>query len=199
MTVLVFDLGNVLITVEKERTRDNLNAVRPGAGDRFVRLLRDRPEWEEYLETGRWTPDEFLRKAVTGLGGIVTEEKIARAYADIFRINDAAVSLLPELKKRYPLYLLSNTNAIHAERGFLEYPFLSNFDELIMSHQVGAVKPDPDIYRYVENRTGQPPEAHLLIDDLPENIRGALDRGWDGVRFTGYADLIKAFHRRGIL
>lgn len=199
MIVPVFDLGNVLITVEKERTADNLNTVRAGAGDQFIRLLRVHPEWERNLETGIWSSDEFLAAVSAALKEKVTAEDLARAYSDIFTLKNDVINLLPRLKERHSLYLLSNTNEIHVKYGFGGYPIFHFFDELIMSHRVGAAKPDPAIYRYVENRTGAPPEAHLLIDDLIENVRGAERCGWDALQFTGYDELLSALKSRGLI
>jgi len=52
------------------------------------------------------------------------------------------VALLPEIKKNYKLYLVSNTNSIHQKYGYQHYEFLKIFDKLFLSHEVGFVKPE---------------------------------------------------------
>ena len=69
---------------------------------------------------------------------------------------------------------------------------------MILSHEVGAAKPDRKIYEAVQNITGEKPEAHLFIDDIEENVDGARSLGWDGIQFTGYDNLISEFEKRNI-
>jgi FMN phosphatase YigB (HAD superfamily) len=49
-------------------------------------------------------------------------------YSKIFTVNEDVALLLPELKKKYKLILLSNTNEIHREYGWKDYSFLKYFD-----------------------------------------------------------------------
>jgi putative hydrolase of the HAD superfamily len=97
------------------------------------------------------------------------------------------------------LLLLSNTNSIHREYGWKDYDFLKYFDGLILSHEVGAVKPDEIIYLAVEKVSGFPSQEHIFIDDIPEYVKAAKNLGWDAIHFIGYDDLDDNFKNRGIL
>jgi putative hydrolase of the HAD superfamily len=92
---------------------------------------------------------------------------------------------LEKLKKRYSLYLLSNTNILHHEQfnsilfNQLQVTSLdSYFTKAYYSHQTGMRKPDNKIYEFVLNDAGIKAERTLFIDDLPENIATAQMLGF---------------------
>ena len=51
------------------------------------------------------------------------------------------------------------------------------FDAVVISAEVGLRKPDPAIYRLAAQRLGRPPEAIVLVDDLPGNLKPARAAG----------------------
>lgn len=77
---------------------------------------------------------------------------------------------------------LSNTNARHwqlfSDRDHPAYLPLEQFDYPLASQIIGRAKPDPDLYRFVEEGTGIAPPQILFFDDLPENVAAAAARGW---------------------
>ncbi|RKY58725.1 MAG: hypothetical protein DRP96_08020 [Candidatus Neomarinimicrobiota bacterium] len=75
------------------------------------------------------------------------------------------------------MILLSNTNDLHIRAVRLKTDILNEFDDLVLSYQVGTRKPDKAIYQKALNIAGQSPENCLFIDDLPENVRAARDVG----------------------
>ncbi|MCE9590319.1 MAG: HAD-IA family hydrolase [Planctomycetes bacterium] len=79
---------------------------------------------------------------------------------------------------------LSNTNGVHWEmmtRGDGPHRLpLHRLNYQFASHIIGAHKPDPAIYRHVEEATGVTPSAILFFDDVAANVEGARRRGWEG-------------------
>jgi putative hydrolase of the HAD superfamily len=73
------------------------------------------------------------------------------------------------------------------------------FDHLFLSHEVGFIKPEKEIYNAVEKISEFPPEEHIFIDDILEYVNAAKVLGWDGIQFLGYDDLVKNLKRRDIL
>ena len=133
------------------------------------------------------------------LNHLVDAEKFKEVFSNIFIVNEDVTALLPILKKKYKLVLLSNTNNLHKVYGWEKYQFLQNFDKLILSHEVGAVKPDEKIYKAVEKFTKEKPESHIFIDDILEYVNGAKTLGWDGIQFIGYDNLVENLKARDIL
>ena len=70
---------------------------------------------------------------------------------------------------------------------------------MIISHEVGAVKPEEKIYREVERASGFPSEEHFYIDDIQEYVDAAKEIGWDAVQFINYQKLINDLKERNII
>ncbi|HZW40123.1 MAG TPA: HAD family phosphatase [Ignavibacteriaceae bacterium] len=198
-SVIVFDLGNVLIPFTYEGAYRKLNEIDEGLGDRFREYYKSVYEMHRSFERGDITDETFIDTMLTNLERKVDKETFINLYAKVFTENKEVTALLPILKERYKLVLLSNTNSIHMEYGWRQYDFLQYFDKLILSHEVKAVKPEEKIYEAVENYTKLPPEEHIFIDDIADYVQGAKKRGWDGIQFISAEQLITDFKVRGIL
>ncbi|HEX2866695.1 MAG TPA: HAD family phosphatase [Ignavibacteriales bacterium] len=198
-SVIVFDLGNVLIPFDYSIMMKRLDLIEEGLGQKFMEHYKENYHVHRKFERGDLTEDEFIDLMLHPCNGCLDRETFCRYYSEIFRVNEDVASLLPELKKKYKVVLLSNTNSIHREYGYKQYSFLMHFDRLILSHEVGAVKPEPEIYKAVEAYTQAPPEEHIFIDDVLEYVEGAKKMGWDAVRFSSYGQLLEDLKARGIL
>src|SRR6185436_6298898 len=88
-----------------------------------------------------------------------------------------ARELLAELRPRFRLAALSNSNEVHWERNFKELRVLELFDFAVSSHQVGLCKPDPAIFRVALERARLPADAVMFFDDLPANVAAARSVG----------------------
>lgn len=198
-SVIVFDLGNVLLPFDYSPMINKLEMVKPGLGTSFSSYYKENYMIHRKFERGDITDSEFLKVMLEHCGNLIDEETFCRYYSEIFTENSEVAALLPELKKNYMLVLLSNTNNIHREFGYKHYEFFKYFDKLILSHEAGAVKPEPEIYRAVENYTGHLPEEHIFIDDIADYAEGARKMGWDAIQFTGYEHLVSELKKREIL
>ncbi|MEW6508322.1 MAG: HAD family phosphatase [Bacteroidota bacterium] len=198
-SVIVFDLGNVLIPFDYTKPIKYFNNLKPGLGDRFAKLYKDNYHIHRSFEKGELTRNQYLTQMIEWLDGTVTGDEFSKIYSDIFTLNQDVIDLLPKLKKHYTLCLLSNTNEIHKEYGYQHYQFLNNFDKLFLSHEIGAIKPEEKIYRVVERFTEKPSIEHLFIDDIYEYVEGARACGWDGIQFKSYEDLLVELESRKIL
>ena len=106
--------------------------------------------------------------------------------------------LLARIKKYYPLYLISNTNALHFTHIKKEFKILRHFKQKFPSHEVKARKPDTKIYRRVLKKIGYRPEETIFIDDMKSFIRGAQKVGMNTIRFRNREQLIKDLRKHGI-
>lgn len=199
ISVVVFDLGNVLIPFNYDLVRTSLNNIVEGTGDHFVEMYEKHYHLHRQFERSDISKEEFLGTILGWLDNKVSEIQFCKAFSGLFTTNDDVIALLPVLKQNYQLVLLSNTNAIHRQYGWGHYDFLKNFDKLILSHEVGAYKPEPAIYKAVMNYTEKLAEEHIFIDDIAEYVEGAHKLGWDGVQFVGYQSLITELKSRDII
>jgi len=199
ISVIVFDLGNVLLPFDYNKLTTKLDKVESGLGERFVEAYFGNYEFHRDFERGKITEKKFIKRMLEILNHKIDCETFCNYYANIFKVNEGVAALLPRLKEKYKLIMLSNTDPIHTKHGWEHYDFLKHFDEIILSHIVGAVKPEEEIYRAVEKASGAPSEEHIFIDDIEKYVAAARSLGWDGIHFTGYTELINELINRHII
>jgi putative hydrolase of the HAD superfamily len=198
-SAVVFDLGNVLIPFDYSIIINRLNEIDEGLGDRFYNLYKENYHIHREFESWKLSTDEFIRIMLEWLDNKVNREEFCELYSNIFTVSKDVAALLPEIKKKYKLVLLSNTNYIHQKYGWEKYDFIKHFDKLVLSHEAGSIKPEEKIYRTVEAFTQLPSEEHIFIDDIEEYVNGAKKIGWDGIQFIGYENLVSELKKREIL
>jgi HAD superfamily hydrolase (TIGR01509 family) len=198
-SVIVFDLGNVLIPFNYDLIIEKLNKIEPGLGNKFYEYYKTNYHIHRQFERGDMTEEEFLGNVLNALDNKVDRETFCDIYSKIFVVNEDVAALLPKLKEKHTLVLLSNTNSIHREYGWKDYPFLKHFDKLILSYEANANKPEEKIYRAVEEYTNKPSGEHFFIDDVAEYVEGAKNVGWDAVQFTGFEKLLNDLNIKNII
>jgi glucose-1-phosphatase len=198
-SVIVFDLGNVLLPFNNKLIIERFNRVSPGLGNKFLNYYKENYFIHRNFERGDISEDEFINIMLSVLENKVDKNEFINAYSTIFTVNEDVVALLPELKKKYMLVLLSNTDSIHRKYGWKDFPFLKYFDKFILSYEVNAVKPEGKIYQAAESYSKRPSNEHFFIDDILEYTEGAKNAGWDAVQFSGYDNLVNDLKERKIL
>ncbi len=198
-SVIVFDLGNVLLPFDYQRAVDKLNGMEKGLGEYFLNFYNANYEYHRAFERGDMSEDEFTETMLSALGHKIDKGTFCRLYSDIFTENKEVVDLLPKLKKYYTLVMLSNTNIIHYRYGWKNYKFINHFDKIVVSYEAGANKPEEKIYKVVESFTGKNSDRHFFIDDVFEYVDAARKLGWEGIQFKGYKDLVTELINREIL
>jgi len=199
---LIFDFGNVVAHFDYGRAADRLGRSLGITGEDFLRTAREAGfvELLKDFESGGMTSEAFHGRIaeLTGLG--VGFEEFAAAWEDIFRPNPSVHRLIAALHRRgHRLVLGSNTNALHAphfRRQFEEV--LRHFDRIVLSHEVGRVKPHPAFYLACASAAGRPPDECLFIDDLAENVEGARRAGLTGVLYVDTPRLVRDLGRLGV-
>jgi HAD superfamily hydrolase (TIGR01509 family) len=77
-------------------------------------------------------------------------------------------------------------------------PFVDAFDPLIVSFEVGLMKPGRAIFDTLSRTSGIPHEQIFFTDDYPANVEAARSAGMQAVQFTGVDQLLADFERVGI-
>lgn len=188
---LIFDLGNVLIFFDWKIAERRLNEIQEGLGTLTTKFLKENNSIIKNLEKGKLTEDEFLNMIKSHLNSKIDKITIAKIFSEIFWENSELTKLLPELRKNYKLFLLSNTNIIHRKFGWDHYNFLKNFDKLFLSYEVGFAKPEEEIYQLVIHSIDLNPSEVLYIDDIEEYVNAAKNLSWNAVQFKSNEKLIE--------
>jgi 2-haloacid dehalogenase len=112
----------------------------------------------------------------------------------------ANVDVLHDLQRaRIPVYAISNFSREKFEIARSLFPFLDTFDDLVLSGDVGTVKPNPAIFELLIRRRQLDPRRAIYIDDSAPNIATAADLGFATVHFIqGHTDLRAELIRLGV-
>lgn len=73
------------------------------------------------------------------------------------------------------------------------------FDAVTLSFEVGALKPEPEIYLDALRKLSLPPEACVFIDDIGKYAEGAAALGIRGIRYIGHAELLRELSGLGVV
>jgi HAD superfamily hydrolase (TIGR01549 family) len=96
--------------------------------------------------------------------------------------------------------LLSNTNLIHFQIIRENYSsLLRYFHDLVLSFEVHAAKPEPEIFQTAIERAGCPPQECFFTDDIVDNVEAAHLLGMDAVQFQSPQQLQDEMRGRGIV
>ena len=186
--VIVFDLGNVIVSVNHFRFCQKLAGVSEYTPEEIYNMGFDTYLVHDY-EEGRITAREFFSEIRRKIQVRLKYSDFCRMWCDIFTENKAVSALIRALKGNYHLFLLSNTNDLHFNFAAKNFPVLGNFEEYILSYLVGCAKPDPRIYLEVIRLADCAPEEIVYIDDVPEYVSAARIFGIRGIHFRSCEQL----------
>jgi 2-haloacid dehalogenase len=113
---------------------------------------------------------------------------------------EANVAILKRLKQAgVPVHAISNFNRPKFDIARNLFPFLNAFDELVLSGDVGLVKPDPAIFELLIHRRGLDVRRTVFIDDTLDNIAAATKLGFATIHFReAHTDLTAELLRLGL-
>lgn len=185
---IVFDLGNVLIEYNPRRIVSEVFND-PGEAALIFSALFDGQGWKQ-LDRGVKTFEQHQESLVSRFPQYSDEITWLLAH---WHESPRIIPGMPELIQRiysagYDIYLLSNANSrfytFAPELDVLKY-----FKGITISADLHLLKPEPEIYdRFCEIHDLNPGEC-LFIDDMQENVEGAVRSGWHAYRFKDAASL----------
>lgn len=180
---IIFDWGGVLIHLNKGRCTEAFSRLGIAVGDELTNPYGQRADLMDF-EKGLMTVAEFHDTVRRVYGAQLTDEQIDEAWnALLLDIPDYKLDTLLELKQRYRLYLLSNTNALHWEEGrkrfdYKGYKAEDFFDQIFLSNEIHELKPSPEAFLKVARLAGIKPEETLFVDDLQASCDAAAALGF---------------------
>ena len=176
---IIFDLGGVILNIDYDQTANAFKKIGINNFDDIYSQAKQGQVFDK-LETGELTPDEF-REYMKEIVPSLQLSAIDKAWnAMLLDLPAARIDLLKKLKKKYRLFLLSNTNEIHIKcfRKIIESSYGENIFDAIFEHQyyssdIGMRKPNAQCFQYVLEKNGIEPSETLFIDDSIQHVEGA--------------------------
>lgn len=184
-SIVIFDLGGVLIDWDPRHLYRKLFAGDEKAMEQFLATVCTQ-EWNRCQDAGR----SFAEGARLLKAEHPDKAELIDAYGARFDEMMAgpiigAVEILAQLHKRgTPLYGLSNFSAETYPCAVVRFEFLGWFRGILVSGEVGAIKPDPRIYELLLGRFGIDPHRAVYIDDVVANAEAARPFGIHAIHFS---------------
>ena len=100
---------------------------------------------------------------------------------------------------KYKVYALTNWSAETWSLALKLFPFLDEFDGVVVSGQEKTRKPFPEIYNIILNRYNITPEKAIFIDDNKENISTAINLKLHGIHYKNPPQLMKSLQSHHIV
>jgi putative hydrolase of the HAD superfamily len=173
---IIFDLGGVVLNLDQEKTLRAFKRL----GANLEELNLESSIFLD-LETGKIEADYFLQTIFTMLKGEANKEQITQAWNSmLLELPPHGVEIIRQLKSKYRLFLLSNTNSIHINAVYEEHGksiFVELFETVYLSHEIGIRKPDVACYEYVLSHAQLKGAETVFIDDNKSNLKGAEAAG----------------------
>lgn len=177
-----FDNGGVILRTEYQAPRERLAERLNLTYEDLVKIVFD---------------SESSRRASLGVTGVeehwaTVARKVGRPVFEAGQIRDEffagdvldrdLLDFIQALRPRYKTGMI--TNAWSDAREYLHKNRLDElFDGLVISAEVGVMKPEPQIYQIALERLKVLAEEALFIDDMPANVEGAQAIGMHGLLF----------------
>jgi putative hydrolase of the HAD superfamily len=194
----LFDMGNVLVHFSHPQMCRQI-AELCGCSAEAIRALLFDEGWEGELERGEISEIRFLERLQGHFQRPLNLESLIRAGSDIFTLNAPMLPILQALKRQGKrLVLLSNTSVSHINFVRREFPVLQYFDDMVLSCEVGAMKPDAAIFQAAVGKIECPPERCFYTDDIEAYVMIGRQHGLQAEVFTTAAALVEQLARRGI-
>jgi 2-haloacid dehalogenase len=198
-TTVVFDLGGVLVEWDPRHL--------------YRQLFDDPDEMESFLSevtTAEWNAHQDAGRPWDEAVEVLTaEHPERRELIEAFHRRwpemlageiPGTVDVLADLRAAgVRLVALSNWSAETFPVARERFDFLAWFEGIVISGEVGVIKPDRRIFEHLAEQFGIEPAEALFIDDSSANVDAATALGFRAIQFTDATALRRELVRLGLL
>jgi len=178
---VLFDLGGVILRTEHEAPRQHL-AGRLGVEYEDLVLAVFESETSRQASLGVIREEEHWQAVAKRLKHPREAELIRDEFFAGDAIDHALVEFLRSVKSKFKTGLISNAWS-GLRQYIIDHKFEDAFDHMIISAEVGVVKPDAKIYLMALEQLGVSPNEAVFVDDFIENVKGAQAVGMSAIHF----------------
>jgi putative hydrolase of the HAD superfamily len=151
----------------------------------------------DLYDEGQISTQEFF-DGLSQLSG-VPSVNISQDFKEHIALNVELFELYKSLKDKYKIVLVSNAGKNTLRNILKQYNLESIFDDIVISSEVGIIKPDREIFDYALDRIGSTPEKSIFIDDHQFNTDAAEKYGMKAILYRGFGPLKDEFKKIGVL
>lgn len=203
---ILFDFGGVIVSLNKQQALDRFTAIGFPNIEDYLNEFRQEGIFLEY-EEGKINREDFCKefRRLAGNDNITVEDIDQGWLGFLVNIPEYKYELLKELRKKYKVYLLSNTNpsvmgwAMTSDFSPEGLPISAFFDKCYLSYEIGHAKPDREIFDFIIADSGMNPAETLFLDDGKANVEIGSKLGFQTYQANQEEDLRQVFVDKGLL
>jgi len=195
---IIFDLGNVILNIDYQNTIDAFKKIGVPNASSFYSKSSQLNIFNQ-LETGHISKQNFILE-IQKIVPKASASQIINAWNAILQdLPNERIEILKNIKDKFSIFLLSNTNSIHIEKiinklGEKKYEeFYNLFEKVYYSHEVKLRKPNSDIFKLVIKENCLSIKNTLFIDDSIQHIESAKKIGLKTYHLDGNKTLESIF------
>jgi epoxide hydrolase-like predicted phosphatase len=183
-----FDLGGVILRTEYQAPREHLAERLNMTYEDLVKIVFE-SETSRQASSGRLSTDQHWGAVVKRLArpasetGNIREEFFA---GDV--LDRTLVQYIRSLRPAVKTALLSNAWP-DMRQYIVQQKFEDAFDALVLSAEVGIMKPDPAIFHFAMDKLGVAPTEAAFVDDTALNVEAARALGMHGIVFSSFVQM----------
>ncbi|MFQ3620013.1 MAG: HAD family phosphatase [Spirochaetales bacterium] len=194
ITTIYFDFGNVLT----HPSHDLLNSFLKNLANKknlsysllHKAYVTHRPEYDR----DTLSPAEYWSTLLTEAGGSLKPEELSWLIEQDdhcwSQINEEVIEWIKVLKQEgFALGLLTNMPYRFFQVVVASSQWKGLFQYLVVSGQLGYIKPQEEIFHYAVKICGASPEQILYLDDIEEHIKTASRLGIQAYQFTHLSEI----------
>jgi putative hydrolase of the HAD superfamily len=184
ITTIIFDCFGVLATEGWVPFRDKTFGHDPT-------VLREANDLMSALSCGLLAPAEFMER-MAELSGMHVDALYPVFYTNT--PNEELFQWIRERKDTYAFGVLSNIGSGRFEEIFSKQQ-QELFDSVVLSHEIGFIKPDRRAYEVAAKKLGVAPRQCLFVDDQQKNVLAAQETGMLAIPYTDFAQFEAAVEK----
>jgi epoxide hydrolase-like predicted phosphatase len=182
LRAVFFDLGGVIVRTEHQAPRERLAERLNMTYEDLSRLVFE-SETSRQASVGAISTDEHWAAITRRLRRPAEETKAIREEffaGDV--VDRKLIEFIRALRPGLKTGVISN--AWPDLRDFIvENKFADAFDQLVISSEVGVMKPDPKIYHFALEKLGVTTAESAFLDDTAANVEAARALGMHAILF----------------
>ncbi len=197
-TCLLLDVGNVLIDLNYQDLSERMLAL-TGLKPLQLQAMLTEDGLVQKFETGKMNAPQFHAEVCRRTGVDVPREEFLAAWNSILGPPLVSEETIAAIARRVRLWIISNTNELHFDFMTRHFAFPRYCEGFVLSHEVGALKPDARIFTRALDLLRADPSEVLYADDGEANIKAAQRLGLCAFQCRRAGQLEAELKLRGIL
>jgi len=194
INTIFFDLFGVLVGIDQSVVVQYLSKLTNtpylqtreiAMGESYMRLERCEIKFKEYVGD---------ISALLQNGDRIDEDRLRDIWINSRVGEMPAVSLLSELKKKFGVWIISNTTESHIKSLQSQFEFINSFNGLITSERAGTHKPHPNIFKFALDQANTDAVSSIFIDDSFANVESAANLGFTVHHYINFETFQQFIH-----